>query len=125
MVWKSRENKEGFVHGATVPWLKEAEASSKEARGCGNQRTQETEAKACRERHGLRSRQGPGQEGGCSEQHTVPTATPVSLGSLYREPVLRAWRQEMARVESARPLLLSYMKLVQQDRAVRIPFYSR
>lgn len=98
MVWESRENKEGFVHGATVPWLKEAEASSKEARGCGNQRTQEMEAKACRERHGLRSRQGPGQEGGCSEQHTVPTATPVSLGSLYREPVLRAWRQEMAMV---------------------------
>lgn len=105
------------MHGATVPWLKEAEASSKEARGCGNQRTQETEAKACRERHGLRSRQGPGQEGECSEQHTVPTATPVSLGSLYREPVLR--------VESARPLLLSYMKLVQQGRVVRIPFYSR
>lgn len=50
MIWESRENKEGFVHGANVPWLKEAEASSKEARGCGNQRTQETEAKACREK---------------------------------------------------------------------------
>lgn len=36
------------MHGANVLWLKEAEASSKEARGCGNQRTQE--AKACRER---------------------------------------------------------------------------
>lgn len=112
MVWESRANKEGFMHGAIVRGWKKQKLAVKRSEAAGIR-------ELGRWKRRLAGRDQVRKEEVLNSivfQQLLQCPWACSIESQSQGP---GDRQE------PQPLLLSYMKLVQQGRVVRIPFYSR